>query len=130
MERSNILKGFNNHLSEFFDDIVSIFPNDSDIKTAHMSLTNLKRLNPRIIIEVWKTYISDNYSEQIENGNIEYFLNKNYSSDLKESDYNKEILNKIEKMKNSIRLMSDDNKEKTIKYLQNLNKLCKLYHSL
>ena len=40
----------------------------------------------------------------------------------------KEILDKIERMKNSIRLMSDESKEKTIKYLQNLNKLCKLYY--
>ena len=128
MDRSNILKGFNNHLSEFFDDIIHIFPDDIEIKKAHQSLTNLKKINPKIIINVWKTYISDHYSQQIEEGNIEYFLNKNYTSDLQDSDYNKEILEKIERMKNSIGLMGDDNKEKTIKYLQNLNKLCKLYH--
>ena len=128
MDRSNILKGFNNHLSEFFNDIIRVFPDDIEIKKAHVSLSNLKHMNPKIIIGVWKTYISDNYSQQIENGNIEYFLNKNYSSDLQDNDYNKEILDKIERMKNSIRLMSDESKEKTIKYLQNLNKLCKLYN--
>ena len=128
MDRSNILKGFNNHLSEFFDDIITVFPDDIEIKKAHTTLTNLKKINPKIIIQVWKTYISDHYSEQIENGDIEYFLNKNYTSDLKDTDYNKEILDKIEKMKNSIILMNHDDKEKTIKYLQNLNKLCKLYH--
>ena len=128
MDKTSILKGFNNHLSEFFDDILLVFPDDIEIKKAHVSLSNLKKMNPRIIIEVWKKYISDNYSEQIEDGNIEYFLNKNYSLDLKDNDYNKEILNKIEKMKNSIKNMTDENKDKTIKYLQNLNKLCKLYH--
>ena len=128
MDRSNILKGFNNHLSEFFDDIERIFPNDIEIQKAHVSLNNLKKMNPKIIIGVWKTYISDKYSNEIDKGDIEYFLNKNYSSDLQDTDYNKEILDKIEKMKNSIKLMHDDSKEKTIKYLQNLNKLCNLYH--
>ena len=85
-------------------------------------------MNPKIIIEVWKAYISDKYSEEIEKGDLTYFLNKNYSEDLEDNDYNKEILDKIEKMKNSIDLMSNENKEKTIKYLQNLNKLCKLYN--
>ena len=128
MDRSNVLKGFNNHLSEFFDDIERIFPNDIEIQKAHVSLNNLKKMNPKIIIGVWKTYISDKYSNEIDKGDIEYFLNKNYSSDLQDTDYNKEILDKIEKMKNSIKLMHDDSKEKTIKYLQNLNKLCNLYH--
>ena len=128
MDRSNVLKGFNNHLSEFFDDIERIFPNDIEIQKARVSLNNLKKMNPKIIIGVWKTYISDKYSNEIDEGDIEYFLNKNYSSDLQDSDYNKEILDKIEKMKNSIKLMQDDSKEKTIKYLQNLNKLCNLYH--
>ena len=128
MDRSNVLKGFNNHLSEFFDDIERIFPNDIEIQKARVSLNNLKKMNPKIIIGVWKTYISDKYSNEIDKGDIEYFLNKNYSSDLQDSDYNKEILDKIEKMKNSIKLMQDDSKEKTIKYLQNLNKLCNLYH--
>lgn len=128
MDKSNILKGFNNHLSEFFDDILRVFPNDIEIKKAHTSLTTLKMMNPKIIISVWNTYIANNYSDEIENGNLTYFLSKDYSSDLQDSDNNKEILDKIEKMKNSIMLMSDENKEKTIKYLQNLNKLCKLYH--
>ena len=128
MDRSNILKGFNNHLSEFFDDILIVFPNDLELKKAHTSLNNLKKMNPKIIIEVWKAYISDKYSEEIEKGDLTYFLNKNYSEDLEDNDYNKEILDKIEKMKNSIDLMSNENKEKTIKYLQNLNKLCKLYN--
>ena len=128
MDRSNILKGFNNHLSEFFDDILIVFPNDLELKKAHTSLNNLKKMNPKIIIEVWKAYISDKYSEEIEKGDLTYFLNKNYREDLEDNDYNKEILDKIEKMKNSIDLMSNENKEKTIKYLQNLNKLCKLYN--
>lgn len=127
MDKSSILKGFNNHLSEFFDDIIRVFPDDLEIKKAYISLNNLKKINPKIIISVWKKNISDIYSDQIDNGNIEYFLNKNYSSDF-EYDDNIEILKKIEEMKNSIKFMSDDNKNKTIKYLQNLNKLCKLYH--
>ena len=54
MDKTSILKGFNNHLSEFFDDILVVFPDDIEIKKAHVSLSNLKKMNPRIIIEVKK----------------------------------------------------------------------------
>ena len=128
MNKLNLLKGFNSHLDDFFNDIVRVFPNDLEIKTAQVSLSNLMKANPKIIVGIWKTYISNHYTLEIENGNIDFFLNKNYTSDLKDSSNHKEILDKINRMKNSINLMSDEDKQKTIKYLQNLNKLCNLYH--
>ena len=39
-----------------------------------------------------------------------------------------QILNKINALKQPIRDMGIENQEKTMKYIQNLSKLCKLYY--
>ena len=128
MEKSDLLKTFNNQLSELFEDIIRIFPNDKEIYLAYTSLTTLKKMNPKLIINVWKKYIMDTYNNEIENGNIDYFLNKNYTDDLKNTEYANEILSKIEKIREPIKSLTDENKTKTIQYIQNLTNLCKFYY--
>ena len=34
MDKSTVLKAFNNHLFEFIDDVISAFPNNNDVKTT------------------------------------------------------------------------------------------------
>ena len=128
MEKSDLLKTFNNQLSELFEDIIRIFPNDKEIYLAYTSLTTLKKMNPKLIINVWKKYIMDTYNNEIENGNIDYFLHKNYTDDLKHTEYANEILSKIEKIREPIKSLTDENKTKTIQYIQNLTNLCKFYY--
>ena len=127
MEKSDILKTFNNQLSELFEDVIKIFPNDKEIYLGYTSLTTLKKMNPKLIINVWKNYILNTYNDEIDNGNIDYFLNKNYSDDLKHTEYANEILSKIEKLREPIKSLTDDNKKKTIQYVQNLTNLCRFY---
>lgn len=128
MEKSDLLKGFNNHLVEFLEDIVSIFPENKDIELAKVSLISFKKMNPKLIISIWKTNISDVYGDKIEEGDLDYFLNKNYTNDLKDTGNANEILGKIEKLREPIKLMTDDNKNKALNYIKNLSKLCKLYY--
>ena len=130
MEKSQILQAFNNHLIEFFNDIVKIFPDDKEINLACTSLTGIRKMNPKLIISIWKNYINEKYLKEIESGNIDFFINENYESALKDSNSSKEILSKIETLRTPIKLMGDINKKKTIKYVQNLTKLCSMYSNI
>lgn len=129
MSKSDILSGFNNHLNELLEALIGIIPDNSDLKAAHISLTTLRKANPRIVIPIWKSYVLDKYEENIMAGNIQYFLEKDYAEDVKDTGNAKTILEKINVVKNTIKDLDKDNLEKTILYLQNLTKLCKLYHS-
>lgn len=130
MEKSQILQAFNNHLIEFFNDIVKIFPDDKEINLACTSLTGIRKMNPKLIISIWKNYINEKYLKEIESGNIDFFINENYESALKDSSSSKEILSKIETLRTPIKLMGHENKIKTIKYVQNLSKLCSMYSNI
>lgn len=129
MSKSDILSGFNNHLNELLEALIGIIPNNSDLKAAQISLTTLRKANPRIVIPIWKSYVLDKYEDNIMKGNIQYFLEKDYTEDVKDTGNAITILEKINVVKNTIKDLDKDNLDKTILYLQNLTKLCKLYHT-
>ena len=125
----SILKAFCQHFIEFLDDIIIVFPNDIDLKTSRKIIFNLKKVNPKALIVNWKYYITDVYKEQIYKNNIDFFINKNYKKDLIDNRESEYILQVIERLRNPIQNLSQENKQKTIKYIINLTKLSELYSS-
>lgn len=123
---TNLLKVFNNHLVEFLDDVIRIFPENTDIQTGRTFIVGIKKVNPKKIIDIWKRYVNDVYSSEISEGNMNFFLNKDYTQDLQYTSGN--VLNIINKVKIQLRDTSNENKEKALKYVQNLCKICNLYY--
>jgi hypothetical protein len=124
----SILTAFNNHFEEFVNDVVRGFPDDMEIATAATALGKLRKANPRLIIMTFKEHVKAPYGSQIEDGKLEFFLEKDYAHDVEGSDKANAILDKIDKIKDPIRNMKDEEKEKVLKYMQNLCKLCDLYN--
>ena len=125
----NILSAFNDHFSEFISDIQSVFPENTDVVTAKNSLMIIRKANPKMIIKIWKSNIVDKYKFQIENGDISFFIDKDYSTDLSKAEYSDKIMEGIDRLREPIKQMTEDNQQKTMKYIQNLTKLCILYES-
>lgn len=130
MDSSSILKAFNNHFEEFVNDVQSVFPEDTEILSCKNVVLSIRKANPTMIIKIWKSYIADKYGNEIEAGELSFFLNKDYNEDLNYMDeYNtRNILNKINILREPIRNMGPDNQAKSMKYIQNLTKLSKLYN--
>ena len=124
--KSFIVKGFNKHFDEFIEDVQSIFPEDDEVKTMKNLLYLFKKTNPRLVLEYWNTYISVPYKEPIENGDISFFVNKDYSVDVTMTDG---ISNFIERLRGYVRNMTEENQQKSMKYIQNLCNLAKLYYT-
>ena len=102
MSTSSIIsKAFNKHLFEFIDQVIKVFPEKPEIVTSRDYLDTLKKSNPTIIIKVWKTSINDPYKQYIDEENIDFFLNKDYSDDFDKMPVGKDIAKVID---NSLRL--------------------------
>ncbi len=129
MSSPNFLTIFNNHFSEFLDDIQSVFPDDPDILTAKNGLTAIRKANPKLLIRIWNKYIVEPYRSEIQSGDINFFVNKDYSEDLAKSDNSDKIMESINRLREPVRMMTKENQEKTMKYLQNLSKLSTMYES-
>ena len=123
---SNILTAFNDHFLEFVDDIQSVFPEDPDILTAKNALIAIRKANPKMIVKIWKTYIVGKYKDQIDAGNLDFFMNKDYSSDVAAAQNSDKIMESINRLREPIKNMTPDDQAKTMKYIQNLTKLSSL----
>jgi hypothetical protein len=126
-----ILKTFNKQFSEFIEDISNLFPGEKDIIVVGTFMKTIMFGKARAIIDVWYKFITVKYNNEIENGEIEYFLNKDYSEDLETAPGSTDVLDGINKLRSTIKKAFDQesNKEKTIKYMQNLTKLSNLYYN-
>jgi hypothetical protein len=127
---NKLLTAFNTHFEEFVKDIQSVFPNDPDILAAQKSLSLIKQANPKLIVKIWKMNIGEKYCKEIEDGNIDFFINKKYDEDLGQiagqSDFQRKIIEAIDRLRTPIKEMSKENQEKTMKYIQNLTKLSEM----
>uniref|UniRef100_A0A6C0H612 Uncharacterized protein n=1 Tax=viral metagenome TaxID=1070528 RepID=A0A6C0H612_9ZZZZ len=137
--KKTILKLFHEQFYDFILDMQKIFPEEKTINVLKNSFTLLKNMNPVLIIKVWNEKVVSKYKNEILSGNIEYFLEKDYSDDLNAVDEYKNMANGsldknninnfIENLKPKIKIMSNENKQKTIKYLQNLVELSIFYEN-
>jgi|688.fasta_scaffold416604_2 hypothetical protein len=126
---SNILTAFNDHFVEFVSDVHSVFPEDTDVLAAKNALLAIRKANPKLIIKIWNVYIVGKYKSEIESGNLDFFINKDYSNDVANADNSSKIVDSIDRLRGPIKLMGKDNQEKTMKYIQNLTKLAFIYES-
>ena len=127
MNKSHVLKTFNNHFGEFIDDVLRVFPDNTDIITCREALHNIRKMNPKIIINVFSSSVVGPYRSEIENNDITFFIEKNYNKDIY-LDNSSTVLQKIDLIRDSVREMTDNDKQNVIKYLNNLLKLCDLYN--
>jgi hypothetical protein len=123
---ANILSAFNDHFVDFLTDIQRAFPDDVDILAAKNSLLQIRKMNPKMIVKIWKTFIVDKYKSEIEAGSIEFFINKDYSSDLVVADNSDKIMASINRLREPVKNMTPEDQAKTMKYMQNLSKLSML----
>lgn len=114
---------------EFVEDIQSVFPDDVDVMTAKNALTAIRKANPKLIVKIWQTFITQKYQAQIEAGDLQFFLNKDYADDISGSQNSDKIMESINRLREPIRNMGPDNQQKAMKYIQNLTKLSLLCES-
>ena len=120
---NNILTAFNDHFFEFLNDVQNVFPEDTDILTAKNALSAVRKANPKMIVKIWNAFIVGKYKGEIEAGNIDFFINKDYSSDVSTATNSDKIMESINRFREPIKNMAPDNQAKVMKYIKNLTKL-------
>ena len=130
--KSLYLNSFIDQVFQFLDDILVLVPNDTDVLAAQTYLSALKRGNPKLIITSWYQCVTVKYRDEVEKGNFDFALNKNYNDDIatfykNDSENQKYFSAIVEKVRNIASDLSEDNKKKVVKYFQNLSNLSMLY---
>ena len=126
-DKSLLLNAFNTQLFDFMEDMQIVIVDDPSIKKAKLAFSMIKKTNPALLIKIWNNYISSKYETEINNNNINFFIEKDYKKDLIYINSSDDIINNIDKLREPIRNMSKENQEKSLSYIKNLCILSKLY---
>ena len=129
-DKSSINKAFNTLIFNFLDDIISIYPEQEDISTAKTSLMTFKQMNPTIITKSWYKMVYLPYKDVIDAGDISFFFEKDYNTDLQNVPNGKEIMKVIDKIRKPISQMDETNKGHCAEYISKLSKLSQMYASM
>jgi hypothetical protein len=120
---NNILTAFNDHFIDFVSDVQNVFPDDPDILATKNALIAIRKANPKMIVKIWNKFIVGKYRPEIEAGNIDFFISKDYSQDVSAASNSDKIMETINRLREPIRQMTLESQAKTMKYIQNLTKL-------
>jgi hypothetical protein len=129
-DKTTIQRAFNNVFFEFFKEVQSLFPENNDIKDAIIGLEFFKKANPTCIIKAWQYFVCDRYKEEISKGDITFFCEKDYNNDLSYMANSGEIMKAIQKIRDPIKFLSEENKQITFKYVNDLCKLSTVYSNI
>jgi hypothetical protein len=88
-----------------------------------------KKANPTLLIKIWYSYVYLPYAKIIDEGNLDFFIEKDYTSELSGLANAGNVSNAIDALRGQIREMSDTNRTHSLEYIQNLCKLSNMYNS-
>ena len=128
MNKTQILRAFNDHFIELIEDIERVFPDNNDLKILKNIIQKTRKINPRIILTLIKTRVLDKYRDKIESDDFSFFVDKDYTLDLSGNSNCSMIIRKLEDMRGYVREMSEVEQKNIFKYLKNLVKLGDLYN--
>ena len=128
-DKSTLLRAFNTHFFEFLDDLMRVLPENKEISYANTSFLTIKKANPTMIVKSWYNFVFLPYKDVIEQGNLTFFIDKDYGSELSHVNKSEDIMKMIDNIRNPIREMDETNKTHALKYIQNLCKLSDLYNN-
>jgi hypothetical protein len=118
---------FNDQFSQFLEDVLCVFPENLDIVAGKNAYLAIRKANPKLMIQIWFALVYAPYKNQIDSGDIGFFVTKDYTTDLSQNANSKKIMEVIDSLRCPVRDMSPENQSKVMKYLQNLSKLSVMF---
>ena len=130
MDKTTISRTFNTNFFDFFNELLVLFPGNTGIMTGKNAFEMAKKANPTILIKVWYNFVYSRYKNVIDEGDITFFYDKDYNDDVGHLGSSKAILDIIDSLRDPIRIMSDENKAHSMRYIQVLSRLSEAYSKM
>ena len=74
LTRMSFLNAFTTQLINFFDELCSVFPEEKDIKMATEGLKGVKKINPRLMLDLFIDHVYKDCATAIYEKNVDDFI--------------------------------------------------------
>ena len=84
------------------------------------SFNLMRKANPIILIRAWYNRVYTPYKDQIDAGDITFFFEKDYNTDLNKVQGSEEIMKMIDKIRQPLKDMGEENLKHSSMYIQKI----------
>lgn len=130
MDKTQCLNLFNQKLKEFVNDLIAVFPSDTDLYSFKTSLGMIGLVNERQMMDLFVRFVHNSYKTRILSRDESFFLTHAYTEEISHTGDHSMTNQLIAKIKSYWSEMSVDNKEVVWKYFEVLIRLAEKYVSL
>ena len=130
MTKQLIMRSFNQQIYDFGRDTMIIFPDNNDIKVAFTNLELLKKANPSVALKAWHNRVYQPYKSEIDNCNIDFFLEKDYTEDMMSVGKGQKTIHVIDNVRRACIDLDEANKKHIMDYVVVLSKLSIAYMNM
>ena len=121
------LGAFNTQLIRFFEELTQTFPEERDIKLALEGLQGMKKVNPKLILDLFHEHVCNDLNEAISNEDEDFVIN--YAKLKINSQFN-EMSAALTIFDKHWTTMNEANQQSIWKYLKVLCVLCERVRKL
>jgi hypothetical protein len=131
-DRATVIRSFNDYFCDFLDDILRVLPNNKQVTNANRTFKTLIEMNKTILIKCWYKFVYCKYSHVIDDGNIDFFFEKDYSSDLANLNNSQNIIEIINSVREPAKMACENptNRAYIVEYIKNLCKLSIMFNDI
>jgi hypothetical protein len=115
------LTAFTTQLINFFEELINTFPEERDIKLGLEAIKGAKKINPRLILDLYYEHVHKDLAAAIAKRDINIIRN---AAQIKISTQFNEMISALAIFDNHWDSMGSSNQEVIWKYLQVLSLLC------
>jgi len=115
------LTAFCNQLVRFFEELSETFPEEREISAALQAIQGLKRINPRMVLDLFYEHVLKDLKEIIEKEDVDSIVL--YARQKIQQQYN-DIMPALAIFDKHWNTLADENREVIWKYLKVLVRLC------
>jgi hypothetical protein len=117
----SVLSAFNTQLVNFFEELCNSFPEEKDIRMATEAIRGAKKINPRLILDLFREHVYNDASTFIYDKNV--ILLRQYAHNKVANQFN-EMISALALFDKHWDTMGETNQETIWKYLKVLCVLC------
>ena len=115
MSKSEQLDKFNRTFTEFVNDLITVFPNDSDFRMVKMAVLGLQLTAPSLLHDNFRERVVIPFSEKILAKDEGFFLHADYAEQTCDVG---DAVNIITKVKQMYQQMKDDDRAVVWRYMR------------
>ena len=96
-------------------------PGNTDIKEAIDVFSLLRKSNPKLLPRIWHQRVASVYADEINRGDTEFFVTKDYTSDIVNVDHpdnHRRISDAIDNLREPVSHMSEHDKQSILAHVK------------